>query len=296
MPRVAISNGAEHDNHEKKQGNASQACDPPDAQDVAEGKELMDLEGRKRYRVTLDQAHTLNVTVKTADGESFAGELLDITIDGAGTRFPRDVGPTLAVGQPATLTFTSARLRKPIQVYAKVRSRVELGAFRSYRYGFEFNQWEELQRRLSGEIHELFNQRVSYRVEPNPAEPVKAVLKLAQEQYPSSSDAAPPEAATFETAGIVKDLSLIGLAILVDREAEVTLAATDLVDVSFRLPMSQNKLQLVSWIRNRQLQDDHVCYGLEFDPDRSNHFKTQQDEIMKYVRRRRLEEPPRRLR
>lgn len=256
----------------------------------------MDLDGRKRYRVTPDEAHTLDVTVKTADGETFTGELLDIAIDGAGTRFPREVGPTLAVGQPATLTFTSARLRKPIQVHAKVRSRVELGAFRSYRYGFEFNEWQELQRRLSGEIHELFNQRVSYRVEPDPAEPIEATVKLPREGHLPSADVPPEEAREFEAIGRVKDICAIGVAILVDREAEVTLAATDLVNVSFRLRTSQQNVQLVSWIRNRQLQDEWVCYGLEFDPDRSEYFREQQDEVMKYVKRRRLEEPPKRLR
>lgn len=256
----------------------------------------MDLDGRKRYRVTPDEAYTLAVTVKTADGETFAGELLDIAIDGAGTRFPRDVGPTLAVGQTATLTFTSVRLRKPIQVHAKVRSRVELGAFRSYRYGFEFNEWEELERRLSGEIHELFNQRVSYRVEPDPVQPMEAVLKLTHASQLLVRDAPADEAGEFEAVGQIKDISAIGIAIIIDREVEVTLASTDLVDVSFRLPKSDKTVQLVSWIRNRELQGDNVCYGLEFDPDQSEYFTGQQNEIVKYIKRRRLEEPPKTLR
>jgi c-di-GMP-binding flagellar brake protein YcgR len=256
----------------------------------------MDVEGRKRYRVTPDEAHTLAITVKTAEGETFTGELLDITIDGAGTRFPRDIGPTLAVGQPATLTFTSLRLRKPIQVNAKVRSRVELGAFRSYRYGFEFSEWQELQRRLSGEIHELFNQRMSYRVEPDPAQPIEAIVKLTQADRLAVHDAPPKVPEEFKAVASVKDISAIGTAILIDREAEVTLAATDVVEVSFQLPISDKTVELVSWIRNRQLQDESVCYGLEFDADRSEYFERQQNEIIKYITRRRLEEPPKRLR
>jgi len=54
-------------------------------------------------------------------------------------------------------------------------------------------------------------------------------------------------------------------------------------------------LEVVSWIRNRQLQDDRVCYGLEFDQDRSKDFEKQNSEIIKYVRHRQLEEQPKKL-
>jgi c-di-GMP-binding flagellar brake protein YcgR len=247
---------------------------------------VMDREGRKSYRVPLGDEYSLDVVVKTASGETFPGELLDITAEGAGTRFKREVGPTLAVGEPTTLTFTSARLRNPIKVCAKVRSRTESGSFRSYRYGFEFDEWQELQRRLSGEIHRLFNQRSLYRVEPDPAEPVDVQIRVvAPESFP---DLPQP----FEANGRVKNISPVGIAILVDHEVETKLAAIDQVITAFQLPASDRMLEIVSWIRNRRLQDDRVCYGLEFDEDRSKDFGKQNSEIVKYVRRRQLEEPP----
>ncbi|MFQ5937620.1 MAG: PilZ domain-containing protein [Acidiferrobacterales bacterium] len=250
----------------------------------------MDVEGRKFYRVTPDQPHSLDITVETADGETFPAELLDLTVEGAGTRFRREAGPTLAIGQGARLTFKSARFRRPIHVHAKVRSRVELGAFRSYRYGFEFDERDELQRQLSGEIHRLFNQRLAYRVEPDPADPVDAEITLDLGDPPllSASD-------DFRAHGRVRDLCASGTAILVDRSVETTLAATDLVAVSFQLPTSGVELQFSAWIRHRELQGERVCYGLEFDADRSQRFNTQQGEIMKYVKRRQLAEPPKRL-
>lgn len=248
----------------------------------------MDGEGRKSYRVPLGDEHSLDVVVKTASGETFSGELLDITAEGAGTRFKRDVGPTLAVGEPTTLTFTSARLRNPIKVVAKVRSRTELGAFRSYRYGFEFEEWQELQRRLSGEIHRLFNQRSVYRVETDPAEPVDAQICVAPESFPELPQ-------QFQANGRVKNISPVGIAILVDHEVETKLAAIDQVITTFQLPGSEQALEIVSWIRNRQLQGDRVCYGLEFDKDRSKDFDEQNSEIIKYVRHRQLEEPPGKL-
>jgi hypothetical protein len=251
----------------------------------------MDTDGRRRYRVAPDQQQSLDVTVQTADGQIFAAELLDLTIEGAGTRFRRDAGPTLALGQGATLTFTSARLLRPIHVHAKVRSRVELGAFRSYRYGFEFDERDELQRQLSGEIHRLFNQRLDYRVEPDAAEPVEAMIKL----YEAEPSAAPMNS-DFRAIGRVKDICGVGAAVLLDREVETTLAATDLVAIDFRLPPNDVMLQFTAWIRHRELHEESVCYGLEFDSGRSDQFRRQQNEILKYTRRRRLAEPPKRLR
>jgi hypothetical protein len=251
----------------------------------------MDADGRKHYRVTPDQQQSLDVTVQTADGQTFSAELLDITVEGAGTRFRRDAGPTLALGQAATLTFTSARLHQPIHVHAKVRSRAELGAFRSYRYGFEFDERDELQRQLSGEIFRLFNQRLSYRVEPDPAEPIEALISL-----PELDAAAPHPVADSIARGQVKDICGIGAAVLLDRVVETTFAATDLVEVSFKLPLRSTDVRLMAWIRHRELQDEYVCYGLEFDAARSKHFTQQQNEILKYARRRQLAEPPRRLR
>jgi hypothetical protein len=248
---------------------------------------LVDAEGRRHYRVTPGEEYTLDVTVETVDGRSFPGELLDITIEGAGTRFLRQAGPALAVGQSATLTFTSARLRHPIHVRAKVRSRAELGAFRSYRYGFEFDEREELARQLSGEIHQLFNQRGIYRVQPDPAQPLSIVITLLPEDHSG------PEG--FETVGTVKDISIVGAAILVDRSAETTLAATDLIQAMFRLPSSSSALRFAAWIRHRELQDNCVCYGLEFNSIQSANFKQQQNEVLKYARRRRLAEPPKRF-
>ncbi|MDX1487385.1 MAG: PilZ domain-containing protein [Acidiferrobacterales bacterium] len=250
----------------------------------------MDADGRKHYRVTPDQQQSLDVTVQTADGQIFSAELLDITVEGAGTRFRRDAGPTLALGQAATLTFTSARLRQPIHVHAKVRSRAELGAFRSYRYGFEFDERDELQRQLSGEIFRLFNQRLFYRVEPDPAEPIEMLIRLPE------LDSATPRSTTDTMArGRVKDICGVGAALLLDRAVETTFAATDLVEVSFTLPSSGARVHLAAWIRHRELQDEYVCYGLEFDSVRSQQFTQQQNEILRYAKRRQLAEPPKRL-
>ncbi|MFQ5754950.1 MAG: PilZ domain-containing protein [Acidiferrobacterales bacterium] len=247
---------------------------------------------RKHYRVTPDEAQSLEVLVATMDGGTFPGELLDITIEGAGTRFRRDAGPTLAVGQTAVLTFTSVRLRQPIKVRAKVRSRVEMGAFRSYRYGFEFGQWDDQERRLSWEIRRLFNQRGGYRAEPRPTAPIAAVLRIAQdEQFPQSGGTGGIRG-KFETAGVIKDLSTTGIAIAVDREAETTLATADLVEITFQLPNSATKLRLTGWIRHRELDEDRVCYGIEYDLNRSKQFKRQHGAITSYIRRRQLEEPP----
>ncbi len=113
---------------------------------------------------------------------------------------------------------------------------------------------------------------------------------------PELDPATPGSTADTMARGRVKDICGVGAALLLDRTVETTFAATDLVEVSFTLPSTGARVHLAAWIRHRELQDDYVCYGLEFDSGRSQQFSRQQNEILKYAKRRRLAEPPKRLR
>ena len=81
----------------------------------------------------------------------------------------------------------------------------------------------------------------------------------------------------------LKDISVSGLALLVDLEAEDALGELDVIEMSFRLPTSDKDFRLVGSIRNRELVNEHVRYGVEFDDKRSKYFPRQQDEIFAYV-------------
>ncbi len=237
----------------------------------------MDRERRKIYRVVPDDAHRLEVTVRTEDGKAFRGEVLDVTIDGAGTRFERETGPVFGLGHSVTLIFSAPWLDEPVEVSAKVRSRVERGKSRHYRYGFVLDQSVELEKRLPGGVFRLSNRRVAYRVSPDPTKPVAVAIKV-------------PGARTPKVTARLKDISVSGLALLVDPEAESTLGELDVIEMSFRLPTSDKDFQLVGWIRSRELVNEHARYGVEFDDKRSKHFARRRDEIFAYVADRQRQE------
>ena len=237
----------------------------------------MDRERRKVYRVVPDDAHRLDIAVKTEDGKAFRGEVLDVAIDGAGTRFERETGPVFGLGHSVALIFSAPWLDEPIEVSGKVRSRIELGEYRQYRYSFEFDQSAELQKRLPEGVFRLFNRRCAYRTSPDPAKPVAVVIK-------------PPGVGMAKVTARLKDISVSGLALLVDPEAENTLGELDVIEMSFRLPTSDQDFQLVGWIRSRELVNEHARYGVEFDDKRSKHFARRRDEIFAYVADRQRQE------
>jgi hypothetical protein len=69
----------------------------------------------------------------------------------------------------------------------------------------------------------------------------------------------------------------------------MALATTDVIDVSFQLPHGSRLLHLRGWIRHRELQGDHMSYGLEFDRAHAEDFAQQLDEIVRYIAQRRRE-------
>ena len=115
-------------------------------------------------------------------------------------------------------------------------------------------------------------------------------------RLPELELAAPGSTAETMARGRVKDICGVGAALLLDREVETIFAATDIVEVSFTLPFTGARIHLAAWIRHRELQDEYVCYGLEFDSARSQQLTQQQNEILRYAKRRQLAEPPKRLR
>jgi hypothetical protein len=174
-------------------------------------------------------------------------------------------------------------LQTPLQVGACATSRADSGELRNYHYQLNFES-EEQKRRLSREAERVRDQRMASRVKPSTAEPVAVRVELAthKEDQPVAQDG-------FEVIGNLKNISAGGAAVLVERNAETVLATTDVVNVSFELPQGSRPLRLRGWIRHRELQDNLMSYGLEFDRAPIGDFTQQLDEIVRYIARRRRE-------
>ncbi|MHC4415811.1 MAG: PilZ domain-containing protein [Planctomycetota bacterium] len=240
----------------------------------------MDIGRRAQYRVELDEAAGLRVTIPNPKGRPFVGRLLDVSADGAGARFQAPEFPELAVGQEVNLIMTSDRLKSSLKVAARVQHRAEEEGFR--RYGFRFLRREQLEAQLSPALRQLFNRRKAVRVSPDTRSSVPTALEAAP--------GGPSAKARLE------DLSALGAGVSLEAEAEAVFATTTRVGISLSLPGCRDPVDLVGHIRYRRLVGARIHYGIEFDAALSRHFEQQQEAITEYVmqrQRRMLKRPVR---
>ena len=87
----------------------------------------------------------------------------------------------------------------------------------------------------------------------------------------------------FSATGRLKDISTGGIGIFLSRKAEHVLAATELVEMSFELPPTNEPMTLMGWIRHRRLKGNRMSYGIEFDAELSDNFAPQLDQIIQYI-------------
>lgn len=242
---------------------------------------MLPQEPRKGHRAIVpiapDRNAPLRLEVRTSHGERYAGEVTDAPRGCVGMRFPQVGLPPFAVGSQVTLALTSRHLPAPIELPATVLSRAEMDGYR--RYSFRFEGQAASTHPVAEEFYRLFNRRSAERVEPPLDERVQVQLQVPQQRSPHSTLMAD-----------LKDISATGMSVVADPDIDYLLADTELVRVTIRLPTSDRDLECVAWIRSRALERGLLAYALQFDPDRSRDFYTQQEAIMDYVMRRLLEE------
>lgn len=225
---------------------------------------------RVSYRVAPDDGQ-LAVAMQTPSGEAQADEVVDISIGGTKTRFPRENTPALGVGNAATLLIDSPHLRKRLALDAILVASMETGLHREF--CFRFAARNPLGPGEDPEVYSLFNRRAAYRgAEPDPANPVEVTL------YPLSR-ARSSEGLTAR----LRNISACGLSILTDSEVDMALAGINQLEVSFRLPLRERLFRMNTSIRYRAGHGDFVCFGLKLDPLRTVDFLAQAEEIVEYM-------------
>ncbi len=239
-----------------------------------------DLGRRSQYRVEIDESADLCVAAPGRDGAPVRGLLMDVSASGAGIRFAGDEFPTFAIGQEVDLVFTSRRFSTPVTVAARVQHRSEElddDDEVTRRYGFRFLEPQQLEGTLPSELREFFNRRQMVRVAPDPSRPVSITVE------PRGAGGRGPllEARVY-------NISIMGVGVSLEAEAEQLLADTTEVTVTLQLPDVRKPISLDARIRYRRLVGRRLHYGLEFDQT-ATQFKRKQKALSKYVVKRRLE-------
>ncbi|MCH8152944.1 MAG: PilZ domain-containing protein [Planctomycetes bacterium] len=227
----------------------------------------MDHGRRAHYRVDVDAAEGLAVTMHSPGSPPFVGRLVDTSACGVGVCFPQPNWPNLTVGQEIDLVFFSEKFNEPLTVAVRVQHRTEEAGAR--RYGFRFLHAEQLDAHLCLTFRQFFNRRKMLRVPPEPYHTAKVTLDAGHGESPAEAR--------------MENLSASGAAVSLEAELDVEFAETTTVGFSMQLPKCRRPVDVMGNIHYRRLVGARIYYGIEFDPELSEDFERQQDIINKYL-------------
>lgn len=226
----------------------------------------MSSDRRRQYRVSPD-SDELSVAVFRPGCEDVPGSVVDLSAGGMNLVFPHGVDPMYKIGEGLYIKMSSCFLQGPIVVPSQVHRRKETED--GQLYALVFLDWLGLLSRLPPELASMFNQRSSYRFEP----PSDQTIEVRVDGLDSD----------VRIEGPLRDLSSHGLSFRAPLSAEETLAHAKAIEVSFVLPTRSEALDFHCQIRYRDLSGDQVCYGLFFDPERTERFEDKQAEVSCYL-------------
>lgn len=222
---------------------------------------------RQRYRRAPGKNHALGILLKVPGGNAVSGDLIDVSAGGAAVRFAIERDPDLRVGQAVQLAFSSLLHGGEILVDVRVASVRGEDDWR--RYGFEFQEVEELFRQLDSYYFNFFNRRRRMRVRPA----LDARLPLTIEWGGE------------ELAQQVNDLSTLGLGFNANKATAARLEGVKEVEVHFPIPKTEHVIRTRAGIRHVTELSRGILFGLEF-LDGDEQFAEQRAILRTYVKAR----------
>ena len=217
---------------------------------------------RQVYRIDLTGSYHLKGLLRCEAMPNLEGKLMDISAKGVGLAFTSEADPRLLVGAGLELVFRAPNGTE-LKAAAVVRDYVDPGGF--VRYGFEFEDPEELDKRIPILLRPIFNRRRAPRVKP------EAPISVQIEHAESSTTA---ELVDISTIGASVTLPF-GQAEAFDRDSEVSL--------SFLLPTCTTLLTIAGLVRGRRLVGPTVHVGIEFDSLRTEGLADVESALQDFV-------------
>jgi len=230
----------------------------------------LDQERRRHYRVSQTANPALTASIARPVGEPFVGVCQDISLGGAGVRFAVDHDPALVIGTELVLSFRQAASQLPLNVRARVVSVRPLDNAGT-RYNFWFPRPDEIRPYLDASWGRYFNRRRHVRVTPET--PMHTCLR-----WPMG-----------EVNALVHNLSVSGVAVLVDRAHAAELRSVPLVHLTLSLPNEDGVHRLKALVRSARLYPREGLIGLEFE--RNAQLERALDPLQSYLERRIIRSP-----
>ena len=212
---------------------------------------------RSHYRIAPREG-ALRIALVSPSG-SVRGQVLDLSIQGAGALFPVEDFPAVMPGDRVQLEFTNLLLLDPLMAEAAVRTVSEVDG--QLRVGFEFTDPRSVLREVPFVLRSYFNRRRHPRVEVDP--PVSASVS----------------APGLDVEGRLRQIGSGGAMVTVPAELAGRVAKKDRVEVRFELPGLVERFWMLAIVRGVWSDGDGLGLSLRFDRIGTVDYKRQRRAI-----------------
>ncbi len=245
-------------------------------------------------RATLGPHEQVDVALRSSGSWQVRGHVHDLSVSGAAVWLSGEDARRVTAGSPVRIVLTPEHGGQRVELEGRVRWTHETDgpllcgiAFDpEMTRGYE-QQRREIERLIAGRpprgtasaTARVVNRRTAQRVRPETGLQITVEISGPGERTAQAR---------------LRDISATGMAVVVVAEHDPEFGPGEEMALAFRL--GDRTLDLVARVRRGLLIDDVVCYGLEFDTERSQAFAERSAAIRDFVRAHALGQPEPNLR
>jgi c-di-GMP-binding flagellar brake protein YcgR len=223
-------------------------------------------ERRKAYRVETKEKPSYEASLILPGGKLLAGDIANISFEGAAVNFPHKQCPPLEQGNPIRLAFRLAHTgdRNWI-IHGTVRDSHVNQGMRLLRIRLSLG--DTFLQHLQPDDWAIFNRRQTFRVRPNPHSPLTVNLDWEGES----------------TEGQVLDISLGGMGIQLELQVGKMISESQSMTLSLFLPGFDVPLTISGSVCYLRKERDSHRLGITFSSNRDEWFIQKEKAISKFL-------------
>jgi c-di-GMP-binding flagellar brake protein YcgR len=226
----------------------------------------LDKEKRKTYRVETREKPSYEASLILPGGKLLAGDIANISFEGAAIQFPVKKCPPMEQGDPIRLAFRLSRTggRNWI-IHGTVRETLEDLGVRLVRIKLRLG--DTFLQQLQPDDWTIFNRRQTFRVSPNPRSPL--TVNLEWEEGSAESQ--------------VIDISLGGMGVRIESQVAKMISPSQSITLSLFLPGVDVPLSITGSACYLNKERDSHRLGITFSTNRDELFFQKEKAISKFL-------------